>query len=169
MITLNIDSLLAGREFVKKKKREVVDSRDRQYRHIVLNMYRSFLGVLPQFSGDMVSNADIETLNSPGRSYQMWPEKTGFNKDGSVRDMGAEPRHAGEGSPALMSAYMRGVQRMRYVKYGEPVYFVNPTPLKIESPYVVGPDSVELLREQPVIDAWASISSYLQAKHGSPP
>jgi hypothetical protein len=151
---------------VKGKKAAVQEAADRQYRSKILAAYRDLLFVAPQFSSDFVSNFDIETPSSPVRGYQQWPEKIGRTKGGGVTGHWAEPHHAGDNSAGLVSAYMRGVQRMRYVKFGQPVFFVNPTDLQIRPPEVVGPDGARQMRDQSAIDAWTSISSYLQARHG---
>ena len=56
---------------------------------------------------------------------------------------------------------------MKYITYyGQPVYFTNSAPIEIDSPLVIGPDGVQQLRDGVVIGAWASISSYLQARYG---
>lgn len=165
MFTLNVDSLIASRAAVKRKRQQVLDEADRQYRSLILKMYRTVLFVAPQYSSDFVSNFDIQTDSSPVRGYQMWPEKAGRDKKGGFL-LGAEPHHAGDGTPGLNSAYMRAVQRMRYVKYGQPVYFVNPTPIEIRPPQILGPDGPSKMRDQVAIDAWTSISSYLQARFG---
>ena len=58
---------------------------------------------------------------------------------------------------------------MRYITYyGQPVSFVNSSPLEIDSPLVVGPDGVQKLRDGVVVGAWESISSYLNARYGAP-
>jgi hypothetical protein len=161
MITLNIDLLLQAKKAVKSKQAEVLAARDKQYRSKVLAMYKELLYVSPQFSGDFVSNWDIETPLSNSRAYKEIPGKN------SVA-ISQQPHEAGDKSPELDSAYMRGVSRMRYVTYGQPVYFTNPTPIQISSPEVIGPDGKRNdLRDSTVITAWESIHSYLQSKYGS--
>lgn len=161
VITLNIDGLIQARKLVASKKAEVIKARDTQYRSIVLAMYKDLLYVSPQYSGDFVFNWDIETLTSPERGYSQLDSK------GSLA-IAQQPHHAGDTSTELKSALGRGLGRLRYVKYGQPVYFVNPTPIRIDSPEVVGPDGVRKdLRDAVAITAWESISSYLQGKYGS--
>lgn len=161
MISLNIDQLLQAQKIVRSKKAEVLAAADRQYRSKILAMYKEILLVAPQFSGDLVSNFDIETMSSPERGY------TPIAGKGSVA-VSQQPLNAGDTGTAYQSAYMRGVGRLRYVKHGQPVFFVNPTPITIDSPEVIGPAGDRKdLRDSVVITAWESIHSYLQAKYGS--
>lgn len=163
MITLNIDGLMNARKLVRAKKKEVIDKANFQYRQHVLAMYRDTLAVSPQFSGDFVGNWDIETTNSPQRPYAQVPNK------GSVA-ASQQPRHAGQEDGPYKSSLMRGIGRLRYIQYGDPVYFVNSAPIQIDSPEVIGPAGDRKdLRETVVITAWESISSYLQAKWGNRP
>lgn len=160
MITLNVDMLMRAREAVKKKRADVLKMATAQYRSQALAMYREVLLVAPQFSGDFVSNFDLETTNSPERGYTPLPNK------GSVA-VSQQPREAGDTDGPFQAAYMRGVARLRYIQYGDPIYIVNPTPIQIDSPEVIGPDGDRKdLRDPAVITAWESISSYLQAKYG---
>lgn len=176
MLTINIDSIIQSRKAIKAKKQEVVDAVNKQYRSEVLKRYRAVLFVAPQFSSDFVSNFDLETPDSPVRGYRVWPEKAEYFKTDHSAEL--EAHHAGDDSAGLESAYMRGVQRMRYIEYaklgsdgklrvGQPVYIVNPTPIEIAPPQIFGPDGKPRnMRDQSAITAWESISSHLQARFG---
>lgn len=176
MITINADGLRNSLEALKSKKARIEEAAVKQYRSAILGMYWQLLLVTPQFSSDMVSNWDIEVGpgigkraakkgGSPHRGYQRSAEKV-EHLPGQLQ----APHNAGEHSPGLMAAYMRGVSRMRYIEYyGQPVYFVNPTLLEIDSPLIFDATGVhQTLRDGTVITAWASISSYLQARYGAP-
>lgn len=163
MITINADSLLAGRELVRKKGIEAKTKALLQYRSHILAMFRELLLISPQYSSDLVSNWDIETERRAARGYSRHPEKQEYE-----RGMTA-PHEAGDLSDGFNSAYARGLNRMKDITYyGQPVYFVNPSFLDIDSPLVIGPDGVQELRDANVIFAWASISSYLQERFGAP-
>lgn len=167
MITLNVDSLLASVETLKLKGLEMRAAARDQYRSQILEMFYQLLLVTPQYSSDMVFNWDIETDGSPDRSYERSEEKVEYVHEKGVIPI--PPHHAGELDAGLLSAYYRGVSRMKYIKaYGQPVYFVNTAPLEIDSPIVVGADGVQELRDGSVIFAWVSITSYLQARFGGP-
>lgn len=170
MISLNIDQLLQAQKIVRSKKTEVLAAADRQYRSKILAMYKEILLVAPQFSGDFVSNFDIETtINHKGKGSSHSPSRgyTPIAGKGSVA-VSQQPLNAGDTGTAYQSAYMRGVGRLRFVKHGQPVFFVNPTPITIDSPEVIGPAGDRRdLRDSMVITAWESIHSYLQAKYGS--
>lgn len=172
MITLNADLLVQAREYARKKGFEAKIAALEAYRKRVLAMYKDLLLITPQYSGDMVSNWDIQLEDSPERAYREWAEKEEFRLAHEQRSLveAIEPHHAGEQDEAFMSAYMRGVQRMRYVTYyGQPVYFVNTAPLEINSPLIAGPDGIQKLREDGVISAWDSITSYLLERYGARP
>jgi hypothetical protein len=174
MLSINVDLLLQSRNVVRSKKQEMIDSANKQYRREVLKRYRAVLFVAPQFSSDFVSNFDIETPDSPVRGYRPWAEKEAYFK--TDHSQAPEAHHAGDDSAGLESAYMRGVQRMRYIEYmkvgsngklqvGQPVYIVNPTPIEIVPPKIFGPDGrPQQMRDEVAITAWESISSYLQAR-----
>lgn len=160
MIVLDIRELQASIGVVEKMRKDVLEMATRQYRQQVMAIYRELLIVYPQFSGDAISNFDIKTLTSNAQPYREHPNK------GSVA-ISQQPRDAGQTDGPFQTALMRGVARMKGVKYGEPVYFVNPAPITIDSPEVIGPDGKRQdLRNSGVITAWMSISSYLQAKYG---
>lgn len=176
MITINADGLRRSIEVIKSRRARIDEEAVKQYRSAILGMYWQLLKVAPQFSGDFVSNFDIEVGpgigkraakagGSPHRAYQMSGDKREF-KAGRVGENVA-PHEAGDEDGAFQAAYMRGVSRMKYITYyGQPVYFTNSTPLEIDSPLVIGPDGVQKLRDGVVIGAWESISSYLQARYG---
>lgn len=174
MISLNADLLTGSLAYARKKGFEAKIAARDQYRSHVLAMFRELLLVTPQYSSDLVSNWDIEVEGADyGRAYQEWPEKAEFQRQHaggpSLVDK-VEPHHAGDQDEAFQSAYARGINRMRYISYfGQPVYFVNPTLLEIDSPLVIGPDGVRHhLRDTTAEFAWLSISSYLQEHFGSP-
>lgn len=161
MISLNIHQLLEGRKTLKKKRADVIRLATAQYRSNIMAMYVELLMVSPQFSGDFVGNWDIETLSTSARGY------TPNSKKGSVEST-QQPLDAGHTGPDFQSARMRGLSRLKYVQLGEPIYFVNPTPIKIDSPEVIGPEGDRKdLRNTSVITAWESIHAHLQAKYGS--
>lgn len=178
MITINADGLRRSIEIIKSKRERVDEAAVKQYRSHILGMYWQLLKVAPQFSSDFVSNFDIEVGpgigkraakagGSPHRGYQRSAEKEEFvaGKKGETE----APHEAGDEGGGFQAAYMRGVSRMRYITYyGQPVYFTNSTPLEIDTPLIIGPDGVQKLRDGVVIGAWASISSYLQARYGMP-
>lgn len=163
MITINADSLVQARELVRKKGIEAKAAALTQYRSYIMRLYRELLLITPQYSSDMVSNWDIETDLRPARNYVVWSEKelwTGGQHEAL--------HEAGDEDGAFRSAYARGLARMRDITYyGQPAYFVNPTLLSIDSPLIVGPDGVQQLRDDAVVAAWMSISSYLQARFGA--
>lgn len=161
MITINVDQLRQSAEVVRKRGLEAKAQALKEYRSRILAMYAELLRVSPQYSGDLVSNWDIQVEGAPERAYVEHPDKDQFGPFS-----GATPHHAGDEGEAFRSAYARGVNRLRYISYyGQPVYFVNPTILDLESPLIVGPDGVEQMRDGVVIQAWASISSYLQERY----
>ncbi len=165
MIIINADSLRDTIESLKGKRKAIQEEALVKYRAKILAMFYELLMVTPQYSSDMVSNWDIETASSRARPYSEWREKDGYQ---SARLNGLTPHEAGEKDAGFNSSYMRGVSRMRYITYyGEPVYFVNPTILEIESPMIIGADGVQKLRDGVVISAWDSIESYLKARYGA--
>lgn len=160
MIILDAAMLAASIKACKTKKKNILEAADRGYRQRVMAMYRELLMVYPQYSGDAISNFDIKTLTGSSHQYREHPNK------GSVR-LTQQPRNAGQTDGPFQSALMRGVARMKTVHYGEPVYFVNPAPITIDVPEVIGPDGKRQdLRSSSVITAWQGIESYLQAKYG---
>lgn len=160
MIVLDARKLAEAIRVTKTKKQNIIDARDRGYRQRVMAMYRELLMVYPQFSGDSISNFDIRTLTGSAHQYKQHPNK------GSVA-ISQQPRDAGQTDGPFQTALMRGVARMKNVRYGEPVFFVNPAPITIDTPEVTGPDGKRQdLRNTSVITAWQGIESYLQAKYG---
>lgn len=167
MITINADSLAHSIDYVRKKGLEAKALALTEYRSRIMRMYWELLKINPQYSSDMVSNWDIEVESSPGRGYVRSLEKQEFTAEKGAKP--AAPHEAGEEDAGFKSAYARGLRRMQDVRYyGQPVYFVNPTLLDIDSPLIIGPDGVQELRDSDVIFAWASISSYLQERFGAP-
>lgn len=163
MITINADSLAHSIEVARKKGLEAQALALTQYRSYIFRMYVELLMISPQYSGDFVFNWDIELEGSPGRGYSRHPDKQEYER-------GMEALHeAGDLSDPLNAAKMRGLRRLQGLRYyGQPVYFVNPSFLDIDSPLVIGPDGVQELRDANVIFAWASISTYLQERFGAP-
>lgn len=163
MITINADSLRHSIEYTRKKGIEAQALALTQYRSYIYRMYVELLLITPQYSSDLVSNWDIELEGSPGRGYVRHPDKQEYER-------GMTALHeAGDLSDGLNTAKMRGLRRLQGLRYyGQPVYFVNPSFLDIDSPLVIGPDGVQELRDANVIFAWASISSYLQERFGAP-
>jgi hypothetical protein len=163
MITLNADLLRQGIEEVRKKGIEAKAAALAGYRSKILAAFRELLLISPQYSGNLVSNWDIQVEGMASRPYRMIG-----SKDPVTEAFIGTPHHAGDESEEFNSAYARGVQRMRYITYfGQPVYFVNPILLEIDSPLILGPDGTEEMRDSIAIFAWASISSYLQERYGS--
>lgn len=162
MVIINADSIAAARDFVRKRGLEAKAAATKQYRSHIMRLYRELLLIYPQYSGDSIANWDIETDVRAAREYVQTEMK------GKVID---QPIYeAGEISPGFNSAYARGLARMRDVtQYGQPVLFVNNSPVEIDSPIVVGPDGVSKLRDPDVVAAWMSITSYLQARFGALP
>lgn len=161
MIKLNVHQLLEGRKLLKKKKADLVALATAQYRSQIMAMYTEVLITYPQFSGDAISNWDIETLSTSARTY------SSNGKKGSVATT-QQPLDAGNTGPDFQSARMRGLSRLKFVQLGEPVYFVNPTPITIDSPEVIGPTGDRKdLRNSITITAWESIHAHLQAKFGT--
>lgn len=166
MITINADSLAASMLFVRKKGIEAKAKALTEYRRHIMAMYRELLLITPQYSSDMVGNWDIETDNTRSRGYVRSAEKEDFE---ATQGTHQAPHEAGDQDAAFNSAYARGLRRMQDVTYyGQPVYFVNPTLLDIDTPLIIGPDGVQELRDANVIFAWASITSYLQERYGAP-
>lgn len=163
MITINADSLAHSIAVARKKGIEAQALALTQYRSYIFRMYVELLLITPQYSSDLVSNWDIELESSPGRGYVRHADKQEYEHGMTA------PHAAGDQDAGLNAAKMRGLRRLQDLRYyGQPVYFVNPSFLEIDSPLVVGPDGVQELRDANVIFAWASISTYLQARYGAP-
>lgn len=182
MITINTDGIRRSLEVLKTKRAQIEEEAVKGYRSKILNMYWELLKVSPQFSGDFVSNWDIEVSQGLGkraattkkaslgaatarRGYAQVPGKSEFSSHPTQRY--EAPHNAGDEGGGFASSLARGRSRMKYVTYyGQPVAFVNATGLDIDSPIIVGPDGVQQLRDDKVIGAWGSISSYLHARYG---
>lgn len=166
MISINVDGLRASFVSLEGKKKAVRDEALAKYKSAILGLYWQLLKITPQFSGDMVSNWDIEVGPGTGRAAfkPSLPSRSYQNK--GTGSLVAE-HSAGDEDSSFQSAYMRGVSRMKLVTfYGQRVAFVNASPLEIDSPLIFGTDGAQKLRDGNVISAWTAISSYLQARYG---
>lgn len=165
MITINADSLRASILELKGKGLEIRAQALVQYRKFIMGIFKELLLISPQYSGDFVFNWSIEIDGGSERGYTPSSGKVQALEKGQLR----EPKnHAGEESGELNSAYFRALRAVQDIKYyGQPVYFVNATPLEIDTPFVIGPDGVQELRDDGVTIAWVSITTYLQDRYGT--
>lgn len=163
MISINADSLRASIEEVRKRGIEAKALAVKQYRAQILEMFSTLLAFTPQFSGEMVYNWELQVDGESSTGYRQLA-------GAEVWQPGAVPeREAGDMSGPAYSAYMRALRASQKItRFGQPVKFINHSPLEIDSPIITGDDgSVQQLRDGVVVFAWVSITSYLKARYGA--
>jgi hypothetical protein len=155
MLALDVGALARTVANIQDKRKKLDLEVNRQYRQKVLAMFKDVLQVSPQYSGEFVSNWDVVVGTEGLKTFRAWPAKG----DKTVRDAGD--------ATAVNYAYTRAKFALQHVTYRTPVYFVNASPLELESPFVTGNGAIEHLRNPSVISAWQNITAYLKDFHGA--
>ncbi len=175
MIVINAAALKLTLAKLQTTRKAIVKQGDEGFRQKIYYLFNALLKVSPQFSGEFVYNWNL-AVNGDLGSFRSYAGKAAGDGSRSVTKSDgtvgyAAARHRAGDEEAMASPRARMTARLKGLKLGDKVHFINLTDMYVGSQgdTMISPGETVNLRPENVIPGNVRIESYIRALAKNPP